>query len=133
MPLRLHPHPCVFGRPNGRSAHLRGWVCPILGLALALTGLRAHAAAPSPDTPLSERQDRTWSASCAACHPASATAPASRIPPLAGRDAESTYRTLLAFKQGQRPDATVMPQLVRGYTDEELLRIARHLGRQPTR
>jgi cytochrome c553 len=47
------------------------------------------------------------------------------MPAIAGRDAEALNRLLLAFKTGQLPAATVMHQLTKGYTDEELLRIAR--------
>ena len=45
------------------------------------------------------------------------------IPPI-GRDADAVYRALLEFKNNQRPAATVMHQHTKGYTDDELRRIA---------
>lgn len=130
MPTRYRRLLC--NRPGGLFHPPCSAARTILGIAAATGSLLNPAAAQTADAELAARQDRAWSASCAACHPQTAAAP-SRMPPLAGRDAQSLYLSLLAFKNGQRPDATVMHQLARGYTDEELLRIARHLGRQPAR
>lgn len=74
-----------------------------------------------------DRQARTWAATCAACH-ASGSAAAGGIPSLAGKDADQILRALLEFKNGQRPAATVMHQHAKGYSDEELRRIAQALG-----
>ncbi len=91
----------------------------------------AACGAPAQSQPL-DRRARTWAASCVTCH-----GPGDRTdgraedrakggpPSLGGRDADSLYRTLIEFKTGQRPAATVMHQLTKGYTDDELLRIAR--------
>lgn len=75
-----------------------------------------------------DRQARAWAATCATCHGADAKA---AIPAIAGRDAEQTYRTLLEFKNGQRPAATVMHQHAKGYSDEQLQRIARAVAALP--
>ncbi len=83
-----------------------------------------------------DRQARAWAATCAACHGTdgrgSLGAPGTAIPPI-GRDAEASYRALLEFKNGQRPAATVMHQHAKGYTDEELRRIAQHFASLPTK
>lgn len=73
--------------------------------------------------PVIDRQARVWAASCAACHGTDGRAQVAAVP-LAGRDAELTYRALIELKTGQRPAATVMHQHAKGYTDDELKRIA---------
>lgn len=95
------------------------------GLAL-LVGL-GTASAWAQDT---DRQARVWAASCAACHGTDGRTVGNDLPPLAGRDAEQLYRALIEFKTNQRPAATVMHQHAKGYTDEELRRIAQYLSRQ---
>jgi cytochrome c553 len=75
-----------------------------------------------------DRQARSWAATCAACHGADSKA---AIPAIAGRDAELTYRALIEFKTGLRPAATVMHQHAKGYTDEELKRIAQAVALLP--
>lgn len=95
---------------------------------LALLCVQAlPAAAQVPD-----RQARSWAASCAACHGTDGRSPAG-IPAIAGRDAELLYRTLLEFKNGQRPAATVMQQHTKGYSDDELRRIAAVYAATPAR
>jgi cytochrome c553 len=81
------------------------------------------SAQPAASTPLADRQARTWAATCAACHGSDGKAQGA-IPAIAGKDGEQIYRTLLEFKNGQRPAATVMHQHAKGYTDDELRRIA---------
>lgn len=85
----------------------------IIALALAATA----AGAQTPD-----RQARAWAASCAACHGTGGQSQGG-IPPI-GRDAAAVHRALLEFKNNQRPAATVMHQHAKGYTDDELRRIA---------
>ena len=73
-----------------------------------------------------DRQARTWAATCAACHGSDGRAQGA-IPAIAGQDAGQIFRSLLEFKNGQRPAATVMHQHAKGYTDDELKRIAQAL------
>lgn len=77
-----------------------------------------------------DRQARVWAASCAACHGTDGRAQGA-IPGLTGKDADTLYRSLLEFKNNQRPAATVMHQHAKGYADDELQRIARYIGAQP--
>jgi cytochrome subunit of sulfide dehydrogenase len=97
-------------------------LAPATALSAALTLLALPAAA-QPTAASADRQARTWAATCAACHGSDGKAQGA-IPAIAGRDAEQIYRTLLEFKNGQRPAATVMHQHAKGYTDDELRRIA---------
>jgi cytochrome c553 len=89
---------------------------PLLGTALAQT------------TTFEDRQTRAWAATCAACHGTDGRGEGS-IPAIAGKDAEQSYRALLEFKNNQRPAATVMHQHAKGYTDDELKRLAQYYSR----
>lgn len=104
---------------------MRGLLLAALGLA---SGLAAAQAAPA----VADRQTRVWAAACAACHGSEGRSPGA-IPAIAGRDAATLHRTLLEFKNNQRPAATVMHQHTKGYTDDELLRIAQFYAAQPAR
>ncbi|GGY29080.1 c-type cytochrome [Pseudoduganella albidiflava] len=61
-------------------------------------------------------------ATCTACHATRNTIGAN-LPPLAGQPKETLLASLKAFKEGSRP-ATIMTQLARGYTDEQLEQVA---------
>ena len=73
-------------------------------------------------------QARGWAASCAACHGTEGRA-VGAMPVLAGRPKEALYEALKAFKEGSRP-ATVMHQHAKGYSDEQLKRIAEYFAKQ---
>lgn len=49
---------------------------------------------------------------------------------LAGQPQELLLRKLREFRTGER-QATIMPQIVRGYTDEQLTLIAAYFAAQP--
>lgn len=101
-----------------------------LTLSLLAGLVSSHAAAQT--SPSLDRQARVWAASCAACHGTDGRGQGA-VPPIAGRDAEQLLRTLLEFKNGQRPAATVMPQHAKGYSDEELRRIAQVFAATPAK
>ena len=58
-------------------------------------------------------------ATCVACHGAEGTAAGNALPSLAGQSKEALTTSLKAFKAGTRP-ATVMHQIAKGYTDEQI-------------
>ena len=95
-----------------------------LVLTAHLAALAGPAAAQATDRPA-----RTWAATCAACHGGVGSAQGG-IPPLAGMSATQIQAALLEFKNGQRPAATVMHQHAKGYTDDELRRIAEAFASQ---
>ena len=97
-------------------------------LSLSLLGGFSSVAAQEPD-----RQARNWASSCAACHGTDGRTEGAEVPSLAGRDAGQLFRALTEFRNGQRPAATVMHQHAKGYTDEQLRRIADWFARQPAR
>lgn len=90
--------------------------------AAALLGAStlAHAQAPS--------LARDLAATCANCHGTNghAIAGASR---LAGEPADRLIRTFLEFRSGDRP-ATIMHQIAKGYTDEQIRLIADYFAAQ---
>ncbi|NDY92824.1 c-type cytochrome [Ideonella livida] len=112
-------HPPARGAGRGR------WLSPALGLAflVAAGGLRAQD--------LDALGTRALAAQCAQCHGTEGQAvPGTSLPALAGRPAHELLAQLMAFRDGRRP-ATVMHQLTRGYTPEQLQRIAHYLATRP--
>ena len=59
---------------------------------------------------------------CAGCHGMDGVSPGT-IPSINHLSAESIVAALKAFKSGERP-GTVMDRIAKGYTDEEIQRIA---------
>jgi len=64
---------------------------------------------------------------CAACHGTEGRG-AGAMPPLAGRPKGDILKAMLDFKADKRA-ATIMHQLAKGYTDQELDRIAGHFSK----
>lgn len=73
-------------------------------------------------------QIRVWAAACASCHGTEGRAQPGMMA-LAGRGQDELLQQLLAFKNGQRP-ATIMNQLAKGYSDEQLAQIAAYFAAQ---
>lgn len=73
-------------------------------------------------------QARSWAASCAACHGTNGRS-VGGMEALAGKRKEDLAGALKAFKSGSRP-GTVMHQHAKGYTDEQLDRIAAYFAAQ---
>jgi sulfide dehydrogenase cytochrome subunit len=71
-------------------------------------------------------------ASCAGCH-GTAGADAGKggvLPVLAGQPKDALAASMRGFKAGARP-ATIMGQIAKGYTDEQIEQIAAWLAAQP--
>lgn len=99
----------------------QGWA-----VLLALACGAAHAA---DDT--QRLRTRALAATCAHCHGTEGRAvDGESIARLAGRPRDELLAQLLAFRSGQRP-ATVMHQLTRGYTPQQLEDIAAYFAAQP--
>lgn len=94
---------------------LRGIVC-----ALALFPVPAAQA---------DLSARDIAMNCLNCHASSGQAAASRLPELGRLSATELEQALLAFKYDRRT-ATLMPRLVKAYSDAELAAVAAYLGRQ---
>jgi len=84
-----------------------------------LAGLPLAAAAQAPTA----QQARDWAASCAICHGTNGYTVGGGMPVLAGQSRETLTRHLRDFRDGRRP-ATIMHQIAKGYTDEQIEAIA---------
>ena len=73
---------------------------------------------------------RTLAANCAQCHGTDGHPVAgSPLPALAGRPRDELVAQLKAFKAGTRP-STIMQQLARGYSDEQIDLVADYFSRR---
>ena len=91
--------------------------------ALLALGAMAHAA----DASVSGQR---LYASCAGCHGSNGQAVGTTLPELAGQPKDRIVAAMRAFKSGTR-DATIMHQIAKGYTDEQIEQIAAFLATQP--
>jgi sulfide dehydrogenase cytochrome subunit len=108
--------------------------CLATGAAVLAAGL---AAAQQPAPPsfapsnLTPAGIRSMAANCAACHGTNGRpAPDATLAGLAGKPRDELLTAMTQFKQGKKP-ATLMHQLAKGYSDEELAALAEHFSKQP--
>ena len=73
-------------------------------------------------------QIQVWAAACATCHGTDGRAEPGNVT-LAGGNKDDMTKALLSFKNGTRP-ATIMHQLTKGYTDEQLAQISAYFAAQ---
>lgn len=92
-----------------------------LGATLWLALAALPAAAQPPAAPY-------FVANCFNCHGTDGKA-SDAIPPLAGRDRAYLFTALQGYKDGSKP-ATIMHQLAKGYTDDEIGVLADYFSRQ---
>ena len=94
----------------------------LLTAVLAVTPLAAPA------------QDRTaarsLAATCANCHGTEGRSATTEVSPLAGVPKQELLDKLKAFRDGARP-STVMQQLAKGYSDQQLELVADYFSRRP--
>lgn len=91
----------------------------LLGL-LALCAGASHAA--------ENLNGRNWAAGCAACHGTNGHA-VTGMAALAGRDKAYIVQTVQEFRSGKKP-ATLMHQIAKGYSDEQIEQIAEYFAKQ---
>ena len=91
---------------------------PLAIAALLVVAAAASASAQSPDP----NRARSLSAGCAACHGTNGVS-VGEVESLAGKPRDDIVRKMQEFKSGARP-ATVMQQLAKGYTDEQIQELA---------
>ncbi|MFZ6648688.1 c-type cytochrome [Undibacterium sp. TJN25] len=90
----------------------------------ALPALAQAAADTTMDT---RKAAQRLAASCAGCHGTTGVAVGNSLPPLAGQSSAGIITSMQAFKSGARP-STVMQQLAKGYTDEQVAQIAAYFS-----
>jgi cytochrome c553 len=93
---------------------------PVLGLLASVSALSAE---PTPPATFPY-----FVSNCFNCHGTEGRAN-SAIPSIAGRDKAFLEETLKAYKAGTK-QATIMHQLAKGYTDEEIAVLADYFSRQ---
>jgi cytochrome c553 len=104
---------------RGPGLHRRARLAALAALALAAGGAAAQDAL----------LGRNLAATCANCHGTNGNAQGDGKP-LAGMAAQKIIATLADFKSGAQA-ATVMHQIAKGYTDEQIRLIAGYLAAQP--
>jgi cytochrome c553 len=75
---------------------------------------------------------RNLAAGCAACHGTNGQVRGDSVAPLAGVPADKIVTAFSAYKSGALP-ATIMHQIAKGYTDEQVKSIAAFFAAQPAR
>lgn len=99
----------------------------ILAAALLAAATAAPAGAQTSNAPAPTlSQVRSWAAACANCHGTNGNAQEGMVT-LAGQPKDNMLKALLEFKTGKRP-ATIMHQLAKGYSDEELDQLATYFA-----
>jgi cytochrome c553 len=93
-------------------------------VALGVLSGWAHAQ----DADANARAARYLAANCANCHGTTGNAQGA-MPSLAGQQKAFIVEQMKAFRDGKRP-ATIMHQLAKGYTDQQVELIADHFSRQ---
>jgi sulfide dehydrogenase cytochrome subunit len=96
----------------------------LLAATLAMYAGGAHAQAQTPDA----AQVRSWAAACANCHGTNGQAQPG-MESLAGANKDDLTKKMLDFKAGRKP-ATIMHQLAKGYTDDQIQAIAAYFSVQ---
>lgn len=97
---------------------------PLLGLLTSAAAFSAETNAP----PAAPASFPYFVGNCFNCHGTEGRVN-SAIPSIAGRDKAYLEETLKAYKAGTK-QATIMHQLAKGYTDEEIAVLADYFSRQ---
>lgn len=95
------------------------WIATAL-MSVCLMGVNAQT--------VSDQQLRSWAAACSNCHGTGGLAQPG-MESLAGVAKEDLLKKMLDFKSGRKP-ATVMHQLSKGYSDEQLAALAGYYAAQ---
>ena len=107
-----------FHRPHART------------IVIALTLVLSNVDAIAQNQDAQALYNRALAATCANCHGTDAKGIENAGMPLINQLTDKNMLAqLLAFKTGAR-DGTIMPQLMKGYTDEQLQIIANVLGQK---
>jgi cytochrome subunit of sulfide dehydrogenase len=118
---RSHPQAVVF-QVAATVLDATSFNHPLLAAGvLCASAVGAHAQA-------QVSQIRVWAAACASCHGTNGQAQPG-MATLAGRNQAELQKILLEYKAGTRP-ATLMHQISKGYTDEQLGQIAGYFAAQ---
>jgi cytochrome subunit of sulfide dehydrogenase len=101
----------------------------LLRLVAVCAALVANCASAQTVSTLDKNLARNLAANCANCHGTNGKSVA-EVPSLAGVAANVTIQKMKDFRDGKLP-ATIMHQLAKGYTDEQIALIADYFAKQP--
>ncbi len=111
-------------KSRGAGPALAAWA--LTSLTTIALGFASTAQAQSAQA----MQTRSLAATCANCHGTDGKAvPGEAMVALAGMSKETIVAQLQAFRDGKRP-ATVMHQIAKGYTDEQMQSVAAYFAAQ---
>ena len=99
--------------------------------AAALTAALGAGPAAAQDSPAAHNLARSLAATCANCHGTNGQARGD-MKPLAGVSADKIIAALADYKSGAQP-ATIMHQIAKGYTDEQIKLVAAYFAAQPAK
>ncbi len=103
----------------------------LTGVLLCSAGLLSATAAQAQDQGAQRLHMRALAATCAQCHGTEGRAVAGEaLIGLAGMPQDYLQTQLMAFRSGQR-QATVMHQITKGYSPEQLAALAKYFAAQP--
>ena len=91
--------------------------------------LLAALAAASSAVAAQDSTPRNLAAACAICHGTDGRAVTKDVNPLAGLAQDQFIARMTAFRNGTRP-ATVMHQISKGYTDQQIAQLAAYFAAQ---
>jgi cytochrome c553 len=91
--------------------------------------LLAACAAASFGVAAQDNASRNLAAPCAICHGTGGRAVTKDVNPLAGLPKDQFIARMTAFRNGTRP-ATVMHQIAKGYTDQQIEQLAAYFAAQ---
>jgi sulfide dehydrogenase cytochrome subunit len=117
---------------TGRIRQPSRWLCWAATLLLII-GFAAPAQAQRNKKALQERavaRAEIMAQTCFPCHGPRGSSVAAAVPNIGGQGAIYLTSALMAFKEGKRP-ATVMDRIMKGYTEVEIMEIAKYISRQP--
>ena len=109
---------------------MRPWMLN-MAFALPIALVIALAIAPPPVRAQDVHLARNLAATCANCHGTNGHARGD-MKPLAGMSADRIVASLADYKSGAQP-ATIMHQIVKGYTDEQIKLLAGFFAAQPAK
>lgn len=101
----------------------------IAALTAPLAASSAFAQTAPTAAPADKHLARNLAAQCANCHGTNGKSVA-EVPSLAGVAANVTIQKMKDYRDGKLP-ATIMHQLAKGYTDEQVALIADYFSKQP--
>lgn len=109
-----------------RATYLKPAILASIYIGIGLWGGTVHAQ----NADASKLYNRSLAATCANCHGTDGKGVVDGGMPLINTlTSEQMLAQLKAFKSGAR-EGTIMPQLAKGYTDEQLATIANQLGKK---